>query len=77
MGWDYRIDVLAAAFARSQLEQLPDFTAARQADGAALTEALTGLFGIRTPHVPDDRAHVSFFSSLLVAPEDYGLEGMP
>jgi dTDP-4-amino-4,6-dideoxygalactose transaminase len=77
MGWNYRIDVLAAAFARSQLKRLPEFTAARTANGAALTEALAGTPGIRTPHVPADRTHVYFFYPLLVRPEELGLDGVP
>ncbi|QDQ09202.1 DegT/DnrJ/EryC1/StrS family aminotransferase [Streptomyces spectabilis] len=74
MGWNYRIDVLAAAFARSQLARLPEMTRAREANGAALTTALAGVPGIRPPVVPDDRTHVYFFYPLLVTPEELGLD---
>ncbi|MEW1632781.1 DegT/DnrJ/EryC1/StrS family aminotransferase [Streptomyces sp. NPDC093801] len=77
MGWNYRIDVLAAAFARSQLTRLPRMSLVRQANGAALTQALAGVPGIRPPVVPEDRTHVYFFYPLLVMPEDIGLDGLP
>jgi perosamine synthetase len=74
MGWNYRIDVLAAAFARSQLKRLEEMSAIRRKNGAALTKALTGIPGIRPPVVPDDRTHVYFFYTLLVRPEELGLD---
>ncbi|GAA0317859.1 DegT/DnrJ/EryC1/StrS family aminotransferase [Streptomyces polychromogenes] len=77
MGWNYRIDVLAAAFARSQLTRLPEMSLVRQANGAALTRALEGVPGIRTPVVPEDRTHVYFFYPLLVRPEELGLDDLP
>ncbi|MGW4239229.1 DegT/DnrJ/EryC1/StrS family aminotransferase [Streptomyces sp. NPDC004749] len=73
MGWNYRIDVLAAAFARSQLGRLPEMSGVRRANGAALTAALAGVPGIRPPVVPDGLTHVYFFYPLLVAPEELGL----
>ncbi|MFD8146402.1 DegT/DnrJ/EryC1/StrS family aminotransferase [Streptomyces sp. NPDC059708] len=77
MGWNYRVDVLAAAFARSQLTRLPEMSLVRQANGAALTRALEGVPGIRTPVVPEDRTHVYFFYPLLVRPEELGLDDLP
>lgn len=77
MGWNYRIDVLAAAFARSQLDRLADMSAVREANGAALTKALDGLPGVRPPVVPVDRTHVYFFYPLLVQPEDLDLDDVP
>lgn len=74
MGWNYRIDVLAAAFARSQLARLPEMSRIRKANGAALTTALAGIPGIRPPVVPDGLTHVHFFYPLLVHPEDLGLD---
>lgn len=74
MGWNYRIDVLAAAFARSQLTRLAEMTRVREANGAALTRALSGVPGIRPPVVPADRTHVYFFYPLLVMPEELGLD---
>lgn len=75
MGWNYRIDVLAAAFARSQLSRLPEMTRVRQDNGAALTDALTGIPGIRPPVIPPGLTHVYFFYPLLVRPEELDLAG--
>ncbi|MFI1253262.1 DegT/DnrJ/EryC1/StrS family aminotransferase [Streptomyces netropsis] len=77
MGWNYRIDVLAAAFARSQLTRLPEMSRIRRANGAALTAALDGVPGIRPPVVPEGLTHVYFFYPLLVEPEGLGLEDLP
>lgn len=77
MGWNYRIDVLAAAFAGSQLSRLGEMTRQRIANGAALTAALDGVPGIRPPVVPPDRTHVYFFYPLLVRPEDLGAADIP
>ncbi|WP_370419508.1 DegT/DnrJ/EryC1/StrS family aminotransferase [Streptomyces sp. QH1-20] len=77
MGWNYRIDVLAAAFARSQLTRLPEMSRIRRANGAALTAALDGIPGIRPPVVPEGLTHVYFFYPLLVEPEGLGLEDVP
>lgn len=77
MGWNYRIDVLAAAFARSQLTRLPEMSRIRRANGAALTTALDGIPGIRPPVVPEGLTHVYFFYPLLVEPEGLGLEDVP
>ncbi len=74
MGWNYRIDVLAAAFASSQLGRLAEMSVIRQANGDSLTEALAGMPGIRSPVVPPDRTHVYFFYPLLVQPEDLGID---
>lgn len=74
MGWNYRIDVLAAAFARSQLRRLPQMSEVRISNGSALTKALSGVDGIRTPVVPDGSTHVWFFYPLMVQPEDLGLD---
>ncbi|MFJ8084216.1 DegT/DnrJ/EryC1/StrS family aminotransferase [Streptomyces sp. NPDC096205] len=77
MGWNYRIDVLAAAFARSQLARLPQMSRVREENGAALTARLAQIPGIRPPVVPEDRTHVYFFYPLLVMPEELGLDDIP
>ncbi|HEV2783361.1 MAG TPA: DegT/DnrJ/EryC1/StrS family aminotransferase [Actinophytocola sp.] len=69
MGWNYRMDLLAAAFATSQLERLPELTERRRANGDHLSAVLAGLPGIRTPVVPDYATHVYFFYPIMVEPE--------
>ncbi len=77
MGWNYRIDLLAAAFARSQLDRLDDMSRQRGQNGAALTAALSGIPGIRTPAIPYDATHVYFFYPLLVQPEALDAHMLP
>jgi len=77
MGWNYRIDVLAAAFAGSQIGRLAEMTRCRQANGAALSAALDGVAGIQRPIVPTGRTSVHFFYPLLVRPEELGLDDVP
>ncbi|MFI6235448.1 DegT/DnrJ/EryC1/StrS family aminotransferase [Micromonospora sp. NPDC050784] len=73
VGWNYRIHVLGAAFARSQLRRLAEMSDSRSANGAALTGLLTGIPGLLLPVVPEDRTHVYFLYPLLVRPEEFGL----
>jgi perosamine synthetase len=77
MGWNYRIDVLAAAFARSQLRRLPEMSHTRVANGERLTENLRDLPAVRAPVVPSGSTHVYFFYPLLVEPEELGLANVP
>ncbi|RDZ62096.1 aminotransferase DegT [Haloferax sp. Atlit-12N] len=57
VGHNFRMTSIAAAIGRVQLERLPEFTRARQANAAALTEYLEGS-PVTTPHTPSDRTHV-------------------
>lgn len=77
MGWNYRIDVLAAAFARSQLRRLPEMSRVRSANGTRLTEGIRDLPGLTAPTVPDGSTHVYFFYPILVEPEQLGLDDIP
>ncbi len=77
VGWNYRLDPLEAAFARSQLRRLPEMTRVRSANGDHLTKTLAGLPGIRTPAVPNGSTHVYFFYPLMVEPEALGLDDVP
>jgi len=74
MGWNYRLDPLQAAFARSQLKRLPEMTEWRIRNGTYLTERLKEISGIQPPYVPPDRTHVYFFYPILVRPEDLGFD---
>jgi dTDP-4-amino-4,6-dideoxygalactose transaminase len=77
MGWNYRIDVLAAAFARSQLHRLADNSRVRSANGERLAKQLRDIPGLRAPTMPDGSTHVYFFFPILVGPEDLGLTDVP
>ena len=52
IGWNYRNQELASAFARSQLHRLDEYNARVQANGAILTEGLSKLEGVLPPYVP-------------------------
>ncbi len=56
VGHNFRLTSIGAAIGRAQLEKLPGFTQARQANAAFLTEALADV-DVLTPHVPADRTH--------------------
>ncbi|MEU8392527.1 DegT/DnrJ/EryC1/StrS family aminotransferase [Micromonospora sp. NPDC048843] len=73
IGWNYRIDLLAAAFARSQLRRLGAASSQRSANGQLLTELLSDLDVLQLPLVPPDRTHVYFFYPLLLRCEAVGL----
>lgn len=77
VGWNYRLDPLEAAFARSQLGRLPEMSEQRTRNGDRLTEALAEVPGLRTPTVPEHSTHVYFFYPLLVKPEELGLDDVP
>jgi dTDP-4-amino-4,6-dideoxygalactose transaminase len=74
MGWNYRLDELQAAFARSQLRRLDEMTAARQRNCEYLTKRLSELPGVEPPFVPPDRTHSYFFYVFRVKPQALGLE---
>ncbi|WP_342810718.1 DegT/DnrJ/EryC1/StrS family aminotransferase [Natronosalvus hydrolyticus] len=57
LGNNHRLTSLAAAIGRSQLERLPEFTHARQANAATYDERLADL-PLETPSVPNGMEHV-------------------
>jgi dTDP-4-amino-4,6-dideoxygalactose transaminase len=52
VGWNYRSNELSAAFARSQLRRLDDYTAIAQRNGRFLNEALAQIPGLTPPIEP-------------------------
>lgn len=73
MGWNYRIDVLAAAFARSQLKRLPQQSQVRQDNAEYLTRLLSQIEGISLPVVPEGSTHAYFYLPILLSPEAFGV----
>ena len=57
VGHNFRMTSIAAAIGRVQLGKLPEFTRARQANAATLTDYLEDA-PVTTPYVPPDRTHV-------------------
>src|SRR5947207_8085430 len=58
VGWNYRSNELSAAFARSQLRRLDEYTAIAQRNGRFLNQALASIPGLRPPVETPDRCSV-------------------
>jgi perosamine synthetase len=58
VGWNYRSNELSAAFARSQLRRLDEYTAIAQRNGRFLNQALSSIPGLAPPVEPHDRCSV-------------------
>jgi dTDP-4-amino-4,6-dideoxygalactose transaminase len=74
LGWNYRINVINAAFTRSQLRRLDVYTRLRQANVAVFNEAISDLPAVVPPSVPPDRTHVYHLYRFSVAPERANLD---
>jgi len=74
LGWMYRGDTFGQAFARSQLRRLDENNARRIENCGLLTQLLSGVPGVETPWVPDDRTCVFYTYVLNISPEPLGLE---
>jgi perosamine synthetase len=74
LGWNYRINVINAAFTRSQLQRLDPTTRMRQQNVAALNLAIADLPAIIPPHVPADRTHAYHIYRFGLAPERLGID---
>lgn len=77
LGWMYRGDVFGQAFCRSQLRRLDESNATRARNAAHLTASLTGIAGVETPVVPEDRGSAWYNYVVGVHPEPLGLEVEP
>jgi perosamine synthetase len=75
VGWNYRNQELAAAFARSQLRRLEEYNEMVQANAAILTEGLSKLTGVLPPHVPEDRTSVYHKFRVRLDPAGLGFDG--
>ncbi len=60
LGWNYRLQELPAAIARSQLRRLDSYTQNAQRNAVILNEGLSALAGMEPPYVPDDRTSVYY-----------------
>lgn len=58
LGYNYRLTDLQAAIAVEQLKKADSFNATRQKNAKLLTEGLSHIEGIVTPHVNNGRSHV-------------------
>jgi perosamine synthetase len=58
VGWNYRSNELSAAFARSQLRRLDEYTAIAQRNGRYLNAELARIPGLVPPTEPGDRTSI-------------------
>ena len=69
LGYNWRLTDLQAAVAIPQVNRLKEITAARNANAARLTTALTGTPGLLLPMVPAGRSHVWHQYTVRVLPD--------
>ena len=77
LGWMYRGDVFGQAFIRSQLKRLDTNNALRIRNCNFLTEHLSKIRGIETPHVPPHCESVFYNYVVGVKPDELGLSVSP
>ena len=77
LGWMYRGDVFGQAFIRSQLKRLDANNALRIRNCNFLTEHLSKIKGIETPHVPAQCESVFYNYVIGVKPDELGLSVSP
>ena len=58
IGWNYRLQEMPAAFARSQLKRLQASNDNSRRNGDYLTQELSKIEGLVPPHIPSDRTTV-------------------
>ena len=74
-GWNYRLQEIPAAIARSQLRRLPDYNTRARENAAILTAGLAELPGITPPHEPDGCESVYYAYRVHVDPQQFGWDG--
>lgn len=74
LGWNYRMNPVQAAYARSQLKRLDKNSALFSANGAYLSQGLAGLPGILPPYIPPGSTHVYHMYRMRFDPQAAGLD---
>jgi perosamine synthetase len=77
IGWMYRGNEMMAAFARAQLDRLPEATARAQTNAERLSRALAALPGVLPPSVPEGRTSVHHKFRVRLDPEAAGVDLPP
>lgn len=75
LGWNYRLQELPAAIARSQLTRLEENNERARENAAVLTAGLEQIDGITPPHEPAGRRSVYYAYRVHVDPDHFGWEG--
>jgi dTDP-4-amino-4,6-dideoxygalactose transaminase len=74
LGWNYRLNPVQAAYARSQLERLPANTTMFTSNGNYLSEKLRALPGLIPPYLPDESTHVYHMFRIRFEPARLGYD---
>ncbi|HMN95032.1 MAG TPA: DegT/DnrJ/EryC1/StrS family aminotransferase [Phycisphaerales bacterium] len=74
LGFNYRMTDIFAAIGLAQLRRLPQWTARRQENAAALTRRLAGVPGIATPTAEAHASHVYHLYTLRLDPATLGCD---
>ena len=74
LGWNYRLNPIQAAFARSQLRRLDGYAATFSANGAYLAQGMRELPGLVPPYIPEGSTHVYHMFRFGVDPTAAGLD---
>ena len=77
LGWNYRLNPVQAAYARSQLKRLPAYASAFSENGSYLAEKLGQLPGIIPPYIPPDSTHVYHMFRIRFDPNQLGYDIHP
>ena len=75
LGWNYRLQELPAAIARTQLQRLEANNARARANAAILTEGLAAIPGVTPPLEPDGCRSVYYAYRVRVDPDHFGWSG--
>ncbi len=73
LGWNYRMNPIQAAFARSQLQRLEANAKVFSANGARLAEGMRQLPGLIPPHIPAGSTHVYHMFRFRLDPHKAGV----
>lgn len=76
IGYNFRMTNIAAAIGREQLQRLPNWIEERRENATMLTDRLSNVPGLRTPHLPVDRDHTFHQYTLRVDDRDAVVRAM-
>jgi perosamine synthetase len=74
VGYNYRLSPIVAAFTRSQLTRLEQYTKEVREGAARLTARLSTLPGVHPPRVPAGRTHVYHHFRVRLDPAEAGID---
>jgi perosamine synthetase len=74
LGWNYRMNPVQAAFARSQLQRLEANARLFSANGARLSQGMRQLPGLIPPYIPEGSTHVYHMFRFRLDPRAAGVD---